>query len=121
MARVVALIPDLMFGSRVQEMLETAGHQVEVCLDQPQARARAPAADVFVVDLVSDAVGGAGLVESMRTGNELGAARTLGFYAHTDVDVRTRAQEAGFDLVVPRSRMAREGAELVGRLAGSGP
>jgi len=28
-----------------------------------------------------------------------------------------RAEHAGFDLVVPRSRMAREGAELIARLA----
>jgi hypothetical protein len=32
--------------------------------------------------------------------------------------MRERAEQAGFDLVVPRSRMAREGAELVRRLVG---
>ena len=42
--------------------------------------------------------------------------RTLAFYSHVDAAVRERAEEAGFDLVVPRSRMAREGAELVARL-----
>jgi hypothetical protein len=36
-----------------------------------------------------------------------------------DVDTRKRALEEGFDLVVPRSRMAREGAQLVLRLAAS--
>jgi hypothetical protein len=44
--------------------------------------------------------------------------RTLGFYAHVDVSARERAEEAGFDLVVPRSRMAREGAALVASLTG---
>ena len=34
-----------------------------------------------------------------------------------DVAVRERALDAGFDLVVPRSRMNREAAELVTRLA----
>ena len=43
--------------------------------------------------------------------------RTLGFYSHVDAHVRERAEQAGFDLVVPRSRMAREGAELVERLS----
>jgi hypothetical protein len=33
-----------------------------------------------------------------------------------DADTRRRAEAAGFDLVVPRSRMAREGAALVDRL-----
>jgi len=33
-----------------------------------------------------------------------------------DVAARERAEQAGFDLVVPRSRMAREGAALVAGL-----
>jgi hypothetical protein len=40
----------------------------------------------------------------------------LGFYAHTNVDTRQRAEAAGVDVVVPRSRMAREMPELVARL-----
>jgi hypothetical protein len=44
----------------------------------------------------------------------------LGFYSHVDVDTKRRAEEAGFDLVVPRSRMAREMPALVdGLLQGS--
>ena len=39
--------------------------------------------------------------------------RRLGFYSHVDVETRRRAEEAGFDLVVPRSRMAREMPALV--------
>ena len=42
--------------------------------------------------------------------------RTLGVYSHVDVETRRRAEDAGFDLIVPRSRMAREGAALVERL-----
>ena len=40
-------------------------------------------------------------------------APKLGFYSHVDVETRRRAEEAGFDLVVPRSRMAREMPALV--------
>jgi hypothetical protein len=36
-----------------------------------------------------------------------------------DTLARERAEQAGFDLVVPRSRMAREGAALVARIAGA--
>jgi hypothetical protein len=46
---------------------------------------------------------------------------TLAFYAHVEADVRHRAEAAGFELVVPRSRMAREGAALVERLSAAGP
>ena len=37
----------------------------------------------------------------------------LGFYSHVEQDVRKSAEEAGFERVVPRSRMAREAPALV--------
>lgn len=111
--KVAALVPDLLFGSRVQSMLEGAGHEVWMCSTEADARARAADADVLVVDLTQDPAVGTALVESLAPG----ATRTLGFYSHVEADVRERALAAGFDAVVPRSRMAREGGELVARLA----
>jgi CheY-like chemotaxis protein len=119
-ARVCALVPDLLFGSKVQSALEQAGHEVELVAAEPEAWDQVGGTDVLVVDLTTDLVDGAGLVASLRAGGELPAVRVLGFYSHVEQDVRRRAEEAGFDLVVPRSRMAREGAELVTRLAAAG-
>jgi CheY-like chemotaxis protein len=116
MARVAALIPDLLFGSKVQASLEAAGHEVDLISGDVEAWDQVGGIDVLVVDLTSD-LDGIGLVETLATGGELHDVRTLGFFAHVQPEVRGRALAAGFDLVVPRSRMAREGAELVGRLA----
>jgi DNA-binding NarL/FixJ family response regulator len=116
-ARVLALIPDLLFGSNVQGALRAAGHEVQLTGDPDAARADAPRCAVLVVDLTHDEPDGAALVSAMRAAAELPTTRTLGFYSHVDVAARERAEQAGFDLVVPRSRMAREGAELVTRLA----
>ncbi len=117
MARVVALVPDLLFGSKVLSMLEGAGHEVTLTGQEDEARTEAEFADVLVVDLTTDTIDGIMLVDSMAAGGELRGHRTLGFYSHVETDVPDRARDAGFDLVVPRSRMAREGAQLVGRLA----
>jgi len=118
MARVVALIPDLLFGSQVQGALTAAGHEVELVGDGDRARERLAAIpQVLVVDLVDEALNGSALVEAFAAEGLLERTRTLGFYSHVDVHVRERAEQAGFDLVVPRSRMAREGAALVTRLA----
>ena len=117
MARVIALVPDLLFGSKVVSMLQAGGHEVVLCSAEDEARARSEDADVLVVDLTTDAVDGATLVDSMRAGGELHATRTLAFYSHVDAAMRARAEEVGFDLVVARSRMAREGAQLVDGLA----
>ena len=124
MARVLALVPDLLFGSRVQGSLAAAGHEVELIADEPALRRRltdttGPPAAVLVVDLTNEDLDGAGIVESLSGGGSLGQIRTLGFYSHVDVPARERAEKAHFDQVVPRSRMAREGDELVTRLAAS--
>jgi len=116
-ASVVVLTADLLFGSNVLGALRAGGHEVQLVSDEGAARVQAPSADVFVVDLTSDELDGATLVESMAMGRELGGTRTLAFYSHVDAEARRRAEEAGFDQVVPRSRMAREGAALVTRLA----
>lgn len=118
MARVVVLIGDLLFGSQVKGSLVAAGHEVELVSDEKRTRERlANAPAVLVVDLVDEDLGGAELVESWAREGVLGQTRTLGFYSHVDASARELAERAGFDLVIPRSRMAREGAALVTRLA----
>lgn len=105
MARIVAVAPDLMFASRIEATLTAAGHDVELAATVAEAPAPEEA-DLLVVDLdrePADAVVGLG-------------PPVLGFYAHTNVETRQRAEAAGVDVVVPRSRMAREMPELAARL-----
>jgi hypothetical protein len=109
-ARVALLCPDLLFGSKVEGGLRAAGHEVARFSGVEEARAAAADADVLVVDLTSD------VSERVALGGVDGA-RTLAFYSHVEQDTRQRAEAAGFDLVVPRSRMAREMGALVDRLA----
>lgn len=109
--------PDLLFGSKLQAALESGGHEVVLTGDPAAVRASVAGAHVLVVDLASDAHAGCDLVAALAASGELGPARTLGFYSHVDVETRERAIAAGFDLVVPRSRMNREAAALVARLA----
>jgi hypothetical protein len=104
-ARVVAIAPDLMFGTRIQETLGAAGHEVALASSIAEA-GDLERADLLVADLdrePAEAVVGLGIP-------------VLGFYSHTEVETRRAAEAAGVDLVVPRSRMAREMPGLVERL-----
>jgi hypothetical protein len=69
-------------------------------------------ADALVVDLTAD-------VDQRLAQASAAGLPTLAFYAHVERDVRRRAEEAGVDRVVPRSRMAREAAALVEGLIGA--
>jgi hypothetical protein len=102
-ARIALLCPDLLFGSRVEGALRSAGHEV-VRVD---SAAGASEAALLVIDLTADAE------ERLAGVGSAGAPPALAFYSHVEQDVRRLAQQAGVDKVVPRSRMAREGAALV--------
>ncbi len=99
MARIVAVVSDLMLASRVEESLRAAGHQVSVAPSLPDA----PEADAIVCDL--DTVAPAAVAAT--------GIPAVGFYSHVDVEMRREAEAAGLGLVVPRSRMARELPQLV--------
>jgi hypothetical protein len=91
-ARVSLHSSDLLFGSKVEGALRAAGHEV----------VRTDDGEVAVVDLTT------GEVPAPPAG-----VPTVAYYLHTDQDTRQRAEAAGYDLVVPRSRMNREAARLV--------
>jgi hypothetical protein len=104
MARVVAIAADLMLGSKVEATLSAAGH--EVILSPSLQAAPLDQAELLVADLE---------VENPEALVGLGIP-VLGYYSHVDVDTREAAEAAGVDLVVPRSRLARELPQLAERL-----
>jgi hypothetical protein len=104
MARVLALVPDLMLASRVEATLVGAGHEVVLASDA--AGNSLGEADLIVADV--------GDVDPSLVAGK--GPPVLGVYRHTDPETRARAEEAGINLVVPRSRLARELPELVERL-----
>jgi hypothetical protein len=103
MARILVIAPDLLFGSRIEVALSSAGH--EVTLAPAMAEGRLESADMLIADLEREnpeALVGMGVP-------------VIGYYPHVDSELRAVAEAAGVDIVVPRSRMAREMAELVER------
>jgi len=103
MARVLA-VADLMLGSKVQATLTAAGH--EVTLSASLQEAELDGVELVVADLD---------VENPEALVGLGMP-VLGFYSHVNAETREVAVAAGVDLVVPRSRLAREMPELAKRL-----
>ena len=67
------------------------------------------AADAIVADLTHDADARIATLAPPRP-------PTLAFFSHVETGVRTAALAAGIELVVPRSRIAREGVSLLAAL-----
>jgi hypothetical protein len=101
-AKIVAIVSDLMLASRVSESLRASGHEVSVTPTLPNPlEAEAIVCDLDTADI--DAITAANVP-------------ALGFYSHVDVETKQRADAAGLTLVVPRSRMSRELPSLIDRL-----
>lgn len=103
MARIHVLTDDLLFGSRLRADLLAAGHEVTL---GPQVDADA---DAVLADLTHDASARIAVLEGF-------AQPVLAFYSHVDTAVRDEARAGGIALVVPRSRIAREGPALLAGL-----
>ena len=103
-ARVLSISSDLMLGSRVQETLKATGHEVVASASIEETTWDGIELIVADLDLENpEALVGLGMP-------------VLGYYSHVDVATKEAAEAAGVDLVVPRSRMARELPDLVKRL-----
>ncbi len=96
MARVLALVGDLMDRSRLSAALD------EVVFVRSFEEADIAAFDVVVIDLArsADAVG------SVRAA--CADVRIVGFGPHVDDATLARAHAAGADVVLPRSRFFRD-------------
>ncbi len=122
MARVLVLTGDLLFGSRLQGAFAAGGHEVELLggrerLERALAEPGAPRPGALVVDLTDERLDGAGIFAALRP--RLEGVPSLGFYSHVEPAVREQGEAAGIGLLVPRSRIAREGGALLERMLAS--
>lgn len=100
MARIVAVVSDLMLASRVTTSLTEAGHDVQQESSLPEEM---DGVELIVADL------------DIASPDDLAATGVpvIGFYQHTDAETKRRADSVGLEVAVPRSRMVRELPELV--------
>jgi hypothetical protein len=101
-ARILAIVGDLMLASRVEESLRAAGHEVTVTPSLPDP----PEADAIVCDLDT----------ADLTALAAAPIPVLGFYSHVDTETKRTAEAAGITQAVPRSRMSRELPQLMEKL-----
>ena len=96
MAKIVAISPDLLLGSKVEAMLTAAGH--DVSLSPSLTQAPLEGAELIVADLDAEDAGALA-----ATGIPV-----LGYYSHVNVETKKASEANGIALAVPRSRMSRE-------------
>ncbi|MGB7923572.1 MAG: hypothetical protein WCF57_10040 [Pyrinomonadaceae bacterium] len=113
--RILAAVDDMFFASKIRATAEHLGIEIgfvrsaEAALES--ARRERPA--LIIVDLHSRAVDPFALAESLKTDERLRDVSLLGFFSHVQTELQRRAEEAGYDRVLPRSAFTNRLAEIL--------
>ena len=102
MMKIIALVPDLMFATRIADMAKHLGYQIEMLNRASDADATITGVSLAIVAL--DAPDWEHVVAVAKQAG----ARVLAFGSHKNVEQMQAAKRAGCDQVVARSLMATE-------------
>ncbi len=118
MTTILALIRDLMFTSKIEEVARALGVEAKFT-SSPKDLVNMVKADrpfLVALDLDDSQLNPLYAARALRS-DVVGKPIVLGFYSHVDDRLATEARGAGCDHVVPRSGFVKKLAELVGRTA----
>ncbi len=113
MAKIVALVPDLMFGTRIEDVAKHLGYEVEFLKAEEDAGAAIARTAPSLVVVALDAPRAMETIEAARKAG----ARVLAFGSHKNVELMRAAKAAGCDQVVARSQMAADLPNLLKKYA----
>jgi CheY-like chemotaxis protein len=111
---VLVVMADLFFSATIIDIAKKLGITVQLLKDRETLLEKIgtrPAAVIF--DLNYAAADPIGLIREMKANPETSAIRTIGFVSHVQVELKSRAQEAGCDVVLARSAFAQKLPELL--------
>ncbi len=114
MGRVVALVDDLFFQSKMLETARQVGAALKLVTtaDALQSEVQTQAPALVIVDLNARS----GPVEAVERLRATGyAAPVLAFLSHVQVELAERARAAGCDEVLPRSKFTQQLAAILAR------
>jgi CheY-like chemotaxis protein len=118
-ALVRGLVPDLMFGTQIEGVLERLGYEAELVgdADALARRAREAAPALVLVDLAARGVDVPAAIRALKADAATQGIPVVAFGPHLDAAAQEAARAAGADAVVANSKLAFDLPGLVARYA----
>ena len=111
--RIIAVVPDLFFSTRILATARTVGVPVDL-IPLPRALAACTEALPALVLIDLHANGDPmGLVRALKADARTREIPVVGFYSHVETALRRAALEAGIDEALPRSAFTQRLPELL--------
>ena len=117
--RIFAFVEDLFFLAKIQEVARKLNVKVEFVKTDKDIAARAGENGAFkpaliIVDLNNASIRPLSLVSKLKSKWKKGT-NVIGFLSHVQGELKMKAQEAGCDMVVPRSAFSQNLPQLLRR------
>ncbi|MDT4895239.1 MAG: hypothetical protein QOH25_316 [Acidobacteriota bacterium] len=119
---VIAVVDDMFFASKIRATAEHLGVPVRFARSTDEALkvARAEEPSLIIADLHAQKCDPFSLAEQLKADETLRAVPLVGFFSHVQTELQHRAEQSGYDRVMPRSAFSKNLPEILGG-AGSKP
>jgi len=106
---LLVVMADLFFSATIIDIAKKLGMTVQLLKDRATVLEQIKAKPLAVIfDLNYSAADPIGLIQQIRANPETQGIRTIGFVSHVQVELRSRAEKAGCDVVLPRSAFVQK-------------
>jgi DNA-binding NarL/FixJ family response regulator len=114
-AYAVAVLDDMFFASKIGEAARASGVDVEFFKSEYALHGFNPSAppSLVIVDLANKNIAPLDIIGRIKSSDKFGKARVIGYLPHVAKELAARVLNAGYDQVLPRSRLSRELANIL--------
>lgn len=115
----VAVLDDMFFASKIREAAKAAGVDMDFIKGAEGIidRISSTSPSLVIVDLAHKKVDPIELIKELKGLDNLKGARFIGYLPHVETGLKKEAVDAGYDMVLPRSRFSLEMREIISRFA----
>ncbi len=117
-SRILAVVDDLFFATKIGETAKRAGVTVEFAkTEQAVIEFAAHKPSLIIVDLNLNSLKPLALVAKLKSHPDLKQTSVLGFLSHVQGELKQKAQKAGCDVVLARSSFSQNLPQILKRHA----
>lgn len=111
----VAILDDIFFASKIRQAAESAGLDIEFMkgAEWVAGAALSGTPSLIIVDLANKKINALELIGILKGLDNLKGVRVLGYLPHVEKGLMKEALDAGYDIVLPRSRFSLELIEIL--------
>jgi PleD family two-component response regulator len=119
--RVVAVVSDLFFSSKLREVARHSGLVLEFVKEEKTLMQKAhEKPSLIIFDLNFEDAEPLKLILKLKSAPETKRISLIGYLSHVQVELKQKAQEAGCDMVIARSAFSQNMPQIFKRHSGIG-